>query len=108
MTPNQETLDKLREQSAPAGSLVQPKITGYRQLNPTEAALMNEVKNLEVECAKLVNQLRQHRDVGTPEPTGDALPAIDQRAVSIAVTEMQTAFMWLTRSIARPANPFQR
>lgn len=110
MQQSEEREDKLRAQSAPAeaSTFVQPKIAGYRQLNATEAALMNEVKNLEVECAKLVNQLRQHQDISAPPPLGDALPPVDQRAVSIAVTEMQTAFMWLTRSIARPANPFQR
>lgn len=88
-------------------TFVQPKITGYRQLTPTEAALMNEVKALEQKCGDLVKRMRQHRYIGMPAPEGDALPPLDQRAVSIAVTEMQTAFMWLTRSVARPANPFQ-
>lgn len=101
--------NRLQEQSAPAPThFLQPKIAGYRQLNATEAALMNEAKALEASCAEFVNQLRRHPDISAPPPLGDALPTVDQRAVSIAVTEMQTAFMWLTRSIARPVTPFQR
>lgn len=36
----------------------QPKITGYRQLNEEEAALMNEIKAHEVALGELVKKLR--------------------------------------------------
>jgi len=67
----------------------QPKITGYRQLDETEAALMNECKGLAKICGSLVEALRTN-------------PALDQRWVSIGATDLQTGFMALVRSIAKP------
>lgn len=67
----------------------QPKITGYRQLHETEAALMNEVKAKGVELGELVAKLR-----GTE--------GLDQRWVSIGATDLQTGLMALTRSVAQP------
>ena len=81
---------------------LQPKITGYRQLNPTEVALMNEGKALAEQCGAFIAKLRQHPNVGGPVPTGDALPALDQRWISIGATDLQTGFMAVIRGIARP------
>ena len=39
-------------------TFMQPKITGYRQLNEAEAALMNEIKARGVELGELVQKLR--------------------------------------------------
>lgn len=39
-------------------TFTQPKVTGYRQLNEDEAALMNEVKAKGVELGELVDKLR--------------------------------------------------
>ena len=67
----------------------QPKITGYRQLNEAEAALMNEIKQRGVELGALVGKLR-----GTQ--------GLDQRWVSIGATDLQTGLMALTRGVAQP------
>lgn len=67
----------------------QPKITGYRQLSPEEADLMNEAKALAVRCGEFVDKLRN------TEP-------IDQRWVSIGATQLQQGFMAVTRGIAKP------
>lgn len=84
---------------------LQPKITGYRQLSEEEAALVNEAKALAEQCGQLVAKLRTF----PPTPPGQApyadpgqKPTLDQRAVSIGATELQTGFMWLVRGIAQP------
>ena len=70
-------------------TFTQPKITGYRQLNEAEAALMNEIKAKGVELGELVARLK-----GTA--------GLDQRWVSIGVTDLQTGLMALTRAVAQP------
>ncbi|MGQ0595842.1 Acb2/Tad1 domain-containing protein [Aquabacterium sp.] len=70
-------------------TLTQPKITGYRQLDEFDAALMNKIKAKGVELGELVAELR-------------ALPGLDQRWVSIGATDLQTGLMALTRSVAQP------
>ena len=65
-------------------TFVQPKITGYRQLNEAEAALMNEIKAEGVKLGELVAKLR-------------ATEGLDQRWVSIGATDLQTGLMALTR-----------
>ena len=67
-------------------------ITGYRELSPTEIALANEAKDLAAEVGDMIDSLRR-------DPNGEGF---DQRAVSIAATELQTGFMWLVRAITRP------
>ena len=70
-------------------TFVQPKITGYRQLNEVEAALMNEIKAEGVKLGELVAKLR-------------ATDGLDQRWVSIGATDLQTGLMALTRGVAQP------
>lgn len=70
-------------------TFTQPKITGYRQLNEQEAALMNEIKAKGVELGALVEQLR-------------ATEGLEQRWVSIGATDLQTGLMALTRGVAQP------
>lgn len=70
-------------------TFVQPKITGYRQLNEAEAALMNEIKARGVELGQLVDKLRKTE-------------GIDQRWASVGATDLQTGLMALTRSVAKP------
>lgn len=65
---------------------VQPKITGYRQLNETEAALINEIKARGIELSELVQKLR-------------SLENLDQRWISIGQTDLQTGLMALTRAV---------
>lgn len=70
-------------------TFVQPKITGYRQLNESEAALMNEIKAEGVKLGELVAKLR-------------ATDGLAQRWVSIGSTDLQTGLMALTRGVAQP------
>lgn len=72
-------------------TLTQPKITGYRQLNEAEAAMMNEIKARGVELGELVAKLR-----GTE--------GVDQRWLSIGATDLQTGLMALTRAVAQPTS----
>lgn len=70
-------------------TFVQPKITGYRQLSESDAALINVVKVNATRVGELVESLK-------------ALPGLDQRWVSIGQTDLQKGFMALVRSIAQP------
>lgn len=70
-------------------TFIQPKITGYRQLNEAEAALMNEIKAQGIILGALVQTLRDTQ-------------GLDQRWVSIGATDLQTGLMALTRSVAQP------
>jgi hypothetical protein len=70
-------------------TFVQPKVTGYRQLNEQEAALMNEIKAHGVQLGALVEKLR-------------ATQGLDQRWVSIGATDLQTGTMALVRAVAQP------
>lgn len=78
-------------------------IKGYRDLTAEEIALMNEAKSLAEQVRELVEKVAKLP--ATPLSEGDAPPTVTTdpgRAVSIARTELQTGFMWLIRSIARP------
>lgn len=76
-------------------TFTQPKITGYRQLTEAEVALMNEGKALAEQCGMYIDKLKKL----TPENTDDPL---DQRWISIGVTQLQQGFMAIIRGIARP------
>ena len=65
------------------------KIAGYRELNESEIAAMNEVKQKGAELGELVERMQL-----------DA--AFDQRWVSIGATDLQKGLMALTRAIAKP------
>jgi hypothetical protein len=70
-------------------TFVQPKVTGYRQLNEQEAELMNEIKAHSVQLGELVAKLRDTQ-------------GLDQRWVSIGATDLQTGTMALVRAVAQP------
>ena len=76
-------------------TFTQPKITGYRQLSEIEVALMNEGKALAEQVAVYIDKLRKL----TPENTDSPL---DQRWISIGVTDLQKGFMSVIRGIAQP------
>ena len=65
------------------------KIAGYRELTSDEIEMMNTVKGVGIELGVLVETLRE-------------MEAIDQRWVSIGVTDLQKGLMALTRSVAKP------
>lgn len=45
-------------------TFIQPKITGYRQLTPEEASLMNEGKALAEQCGAYIEKLRAYVPAG--------------------------------------------
>ena len=66
-----------------------PKIHGYRDLSKKEIDLINEAKHLAYRCEDFILDLSNDR--GT-----------DKRSLAIAKTNIQTGFMWLVSSIAKP------
>ncbi len=65
------------------------KITGYRDLTEDEISLMNEGKALAESVREYTERVK-------------AEAGIDQRWLSIGVTDLQKGFMGITRAIARP------
>ncbi len=65
------------------------KINGYRELTAFEIEAINGVKQLAESLSIVVTALEQD-------------PAVDQRWLTIAKTDLQKGFMSLTRSIAKP------
>lgn len=65
------------------------KIKGYRDLSQAEIDLMNKVKNKATELGELVLELQNTE-------------GLDQRAISVGKTELQTGLMWLVRGVAQP------
>ena len=64
------------------------KITGYRELDQDEIGRMNQGKELEYECMKLLDF---HLGAGA-----------DPRWIAIARTHIQQGFMAQGRAVARP------
>jgi hypothetical protein len=71
------------------------KIKGYRDLTQDEIDLMNEAKQLAEVVESFIDKL-----TATHQGTGNH--AIDMRWVAIGKTDLQTGFMALVRSIAKP------
>ena len=69
------------------------KIKGYRDLSQEEIDLMNKIKVLSEEVGVLVYSMSKG-----PQRTDDP----DQRWVGIAKDNLQTGFMALVRSVAKP------
>ena len=82
-------------------TMIQPKVTGYRQLSVAEVALMNEGKALAEQCGAYIAKLRKHHDSigGT---AGGTEMHLDQRWISIGSTDLQRGFMAVIRGIAQP------
>lgn len=72
------------------------KIKGYRDLSQAEVDLMNRIKEKEQEVLALVQELRDGDFAENKQQEAD------QRWVSIGLTDIQTGFMALVRSIAKP------
>ena len=64
-------------------------IKGYRDLSEGEIAAMNNIKAKAIEIGELVKALEQKAWV-------------DKRWVAIGKTDLQTGFMALVRSVAKP------
>jgi hypothetical protein len=83
-------------------TMIQPKITGYRQLTEGEVALMNEGKALAEQCGAYIAKLRaiDAPELGRTTKTGPH--TLDQRWISIGATDLQRGFMAVIRGIAQP------
>ncbi len=64
------------------------KIDGYRELGPDEIDAMNQLKKKEADMLEFFESLNK-------EPN-------NTRSMALAKTNLQQAFMWAIRSIARP------
>lgn len=95
-------------------TITQPKLTGYRQLNETEAAMMNDITAIGAEFEKTVATVREYlsrqqthaidaRDNEELTRIGEAEP---QRWTSIARTHFQEGLMALRRAVAQPKGLF--
>lgn len=85
-------------------TMIQPKVTGYRQLSEAEVELMNEGKALAEACGAFIAKLRTHESAGGKrfgESAGN-MPPLDQRWISIGATQLQQGFMAVIRGIAQP------
>lgn len=102
------------------------KITGYRELNAEEIALMNEIKEIgpQIEAVILKVQAHVHKqrmkalygqedfepslntavDPLDPETLKRLEDATPERFASMAKTEFQTGLMYLVRSVAQPTS----
>lgn len=67
------------------------KIKGYRDLSQEEIDMMNEGKELAEKVGAWLDKLK-------------ADSSLDQRAIAIGKTELQTGFMWAIRGIAQPTS----
>ena len=88
-------------------TMIQPKVTGYRQLTEAEVALMNEGKALAEQVGAYIAKLRSHPSVGFLSASPAAvenhgLVPLDQRWISIGATDLQQGFMAVIRGIAQP------
>jgi len=81
-------------------TMIQPKVTGYRQLSEAEVELMNEAKALAEQCGQLIEKLRLHPDVTRGD--GNWPVPLDQRWISIGATQLQQGWMAVIRGIAQP------
>jgi hypothetical protein len=103
----------------------QPKITGYRQLNETEAALMNEIKaegeRLHALYLRVSGYLSTERELKQAAAAASKLAPNDEGSVasqelrrfnsahpgrwaSIGLTHLQEGLMALTRAVTQPSS----
>lgn len=65
------------------------KIKGYRDLSQEEIDLINECKAMSERCGKLIDVLRDTE-------------GLDERWLELGITDLQTGWMKVIRSIAQP------
>ena len=70
------------------------QIAGYRELNASEIAAMNEIKAAAERVGVMVE--------GMASVAGADRAGYDARWISIARTHLQEGFMALTRAVAKP------
>ncbi len=83
-------------------------IKGYRELTQVEIDLMNRIKAQGALLEQLVADVRYHIDQQMVDSEGDydeiarIIEANSDRWVEIAMTDLQTGLMALTRAVAQP------
>ena len=83
-------------------------IKGYRELTQVEIDLMNRIKAQGALLEQLVTDVRYHIDQQMVDSEGDydeidrIIEANPDRWVEIAMTDLQTGLMALTRAVAQP------
>ena len=83
-------IDELKEREENlANHVSQKQILGYTKLTGEQVASVNYLKKMEANILECLNGMKQDKE-------------INQRSLSIAITEIQTGFMWAVRSITRP------
>lgn len=79
------------------------KIKGYRDLTQQEIDLMNRVKDMAEKVQELVEEMAHM--TGEPSDTApDGTTTPNHRWLAIGRTDLQTGFMALVRSIAKPTS----
>lgn len=107
------TRSELAERLKSAQVLIQPKVTGYRQLSPVEAELMNRIKALGPQIEQVIKDVQAHnleQRKASGRLAGDELiaevdrldAATPERFTALAKTDFQTALMYLVRAVAQP------
>lgn len=82
----------------------QPKITGYRQLNETEAALMNEIKAHAEQTRDLITRVQHYLALQPEADPPHSQVTSPARWAALAQTDLQTGYMKLVRSVAQPTS----
>lgn len=82
------------------------KIAGYRELDESDIALINEIKSLGAQTEQLIARvrLRASAQASTPEGALRHQVAESQRWAAEARTDLQKGLMALTRAVAQPTN----
>lgn len=65
------------------------KINGHRELSKEQIDLINKIKTKGAELEEMIDDLYEISDT-------------DKRALSVGRTQLQTALMWIVRSVAKP------
>ena len=84
------------------------KITGYRELDEVEIALMNKIKELGPLIEDVLLEVAQHIADNRQLDTADGLFALrmdnatPERFLALAKTDIQTGLMYATRAVAQP------
>lgn len=115
MSHDESNAQALKTADAALDTFIQPKVTGYRQLSPSEAALMNEAKAIGAAVEDLVARLRRYHQVQRDDAGVAYTPANEaerqrlqnaepERWLAMGRTDIQVGVMKIVRSIAQPAS----
>ena len=71
------------------------KISGYRDFTQDELDVINSIKTCEQDVAELYKLIR------------NTMSEADSQWLSLAATHLETGFMYMVKSVARPENPYK-